>query len=210
MQSIFSDTSPQTPKSKLLNNWSSENRVLKAQLETERYERENIESQLNQSEKRLGKLDEDFKKILSENIDLRKQIQMHADLDAIPNNEPVDETVKKLRREIDERDKELFKLTREYGDALDDKQLFKEQLTRADNQIKALNRQIHELNGDIEGFQQNLAEQQKQIEYIQNDNRELQELVKELQANSRKSDFNSTASYDLLNTTNLSNSSEYC
>lgn len=165
--------------------------------------------QLSQCDKRLAKLDEDFKRVMVENNQLRKQIQVRVETTATPALESVDETVKKLRKEIDERDKELFRLTRDHGDAIDGNGHLKEQLSHAQSQIKELNHKTHTLYGEIDECRALLEERESQIEYIQSDNRELHEMVKELQMSSRKSDLNSTASYDLLDTTGLSNSSKY-
>lgn len=164
--------------------------------------------QLSQCEKRLSKADEDVKKLIVDNSQLRKQIQVRVDTTATPDNESTDELERKLRKEIDDRDKELFRLTREHGEAIDGISNLKEQLAHAQSQIKDIHRKVAELHGEIEECRNDLAERQTQIEYFQNDNRELQELVKELQLSSRKSDLNSTASYDLLDTTGMSNSSK--
>ncbi|XP_055300991.1 restin homolog isoform X3 [Sitodiplosis mosellana] len=211
LQSVLSSTSPQTPKSKMLNTWNLENRNLKAQLETERFERGYLEMQLNQCEKKLSKLDEDYKEAMTENNFLKKQIQTLDENDQIQQNAQTEVTVKQLRREINEKEDELLKLTITYNGAKDDIELLKEKLEYAESQIKSLNNKLLDSFSEAETFKNQLDDREKMISYVNNNNKELTDMLKELQSNSKKLDFDSSSSYELLNSTaNDLNTSSFC
>lgn len=172
-----------------------------AQLETERFERGYLEMQLNQCEKKLFKLDEDFKEAMIENNLLKKQIQSLDEDDHINQSAHTEVTVKELQREIVKKENELFKLTVACNEATDDVDLLREKLQYAENQIKLLNDKLYDSFNEAETFKNQLDEHEKMINYVTNNNKELSEMLKELQSNSKKSDFDSSASYELLNST---------
>lgn len=168
--------------------------------------------QLNQCEKKLTKLDEDFKKVSAENNNLRKQIQAYNENGYQPTHDADSiNLVEKLRREIDDRDKELFKLTHDYNDMKDDNEHLKMKLVHVQTQIGLLNEKLRESYNETENVQHALDEREKMIAYLNNNIKELNDMLKELQSSSsQKPDFESTASFDLLNSTpnDLNNSSE--
>lgn len=180
-------------------------------METERFERGYLEMQLNQCEKKLIKLDEDYKEAMSQNNYLKKQIQSLDEHDQLNQIAQSDVTVKQLRREIDEKESELFKLTVACNEAKDDIEILKEKLQYAETQIKSLNIKLLESFTEAETFKNQLDEREKMIGYMNNNNKELSDLLKELQSNSKKQDFDSSASYEMLNSTanDLNTSSEY-
>lgn len=157
--------------------------------------------QLNQCEKKIMKLDEDYKEAMAQNNYLKKQIQSLDENDQLNQIAQSDVTVKQLRREIDEKDRELFKLTCACNEAKDDIESFKEKLQFAETQIKSLNVKLLESFSEAETFKSQLDEREKMISYMTNNNKELSELLKELQSNSKKVDFDSSASYEMLNST---------
>lgn len=170
-------------------------------METERFERGYLEMQLNQCEKKLLKLDEDYKDAMTENNQLKKHIQSLDEDDHIAKSAQVDVAIKHLRREITEKEEELMKLTISYNEAKDDIELLKEQLAYADSQVKLLNTKMLESFSEVESFKNQLEEREKMINYINNNNKELSDMLRELQSNSKKQDFDSSSSYDLLNST---------
>lgn len=167
--------------------------------------------QLNQCEKKLIKLDEDYKEAMVQNNHLKKQIQSLDDYDQLNQIAQSDVTVKQLRREIDEKENELFKLTIACNDAKDDIEALKEKLQFAETQVKSLNIKLLESFTEAETFKNQLDEREKMISYMNNNNKELSDLLKELQSNSKKQDFDSSASYEMLNSTpnDLNTSSKY-
>lgn len=183
---------------------------LQSQLETERFERGYLEMQLNQCEKKLTKLDDDYKIAMTENNLLKKQIQMLDENDQLTQNAEIDSTVKQLRREINQKEDELFKLTSKVNAANDDIELLQEKLQYAETQVKSLNVKLLDSFNEAETFKSQLDDREKMINYLNTSNKELSDMLKELQSNSKKLDFDSSSSYDLLNSTanDLNTSSE--
>lgn len=173
----------------------------KAQLETERFERGYLEMQLNQCEKKLAKLDDDYKEVLIENNHLKKQIQTLDEDDELMKNSETDYAARQLRRQITEKEDELMKLTITYNEAKDDIEIMKEKLHYAESQVKLLNTKLLESFSEAESFRTQLDEREKMISYVNNNNKELSDLLKELQSNSKKQDFDSSTSYEMLNST---------
>lgn len=157
--------------------------------------------QLNQCEKKLIKLDEDYKEAITENHLLRKQIQTLDEGDHINQNAQTEVTVKQLRREINEKEDELLKLTITCNESKDDIEILKEKLQYAESQIKFLNDKLLDSFSEAESFKIQLDEREKMISYVNTNNKELSDMLKELQSNSKKLDFDSSASYELLNST---------
>lgn len=157
--------------------------------------------QLNQCEKKLTKLDEDYKMAMVENNHLKKQIQMLDENDQIAKNAHADMTVKQLRREVSEKEDELVSLTVRWNDAKEDVEMLKEKLDYAESQVKALNMKLLDAFNEAESFKNQLDEREKMIDYINNNNKELSDMLKELQCSSKKLDFDSSASYEMLNST---------
>lgn len=170
-------------------------------METERFERGYLEMQMNQCEKKLLKLDEDYKVSMNENNRLKKQIQAFAEGDELNQSAQVDYAVKQLRREVNDKEDELFKLTIKCNEATSDIDTLKEKLQFAESQIKLLNGKLMDSFNEAETFKTQLDEREKMIAYINNNNKELNELLKELQCSSKKLDFDSSASFELLNST---------
>lgn len=77
---------PPTPKTKLLDDWNSENRSLKALIETERFEKGYLEIQLKQSEDRVNELVAEHRRCLDEIHHLRNE-QLSTDTENIAPNQ---------------------------------------------------------------------------------------------------------------------------
>lgn len=167
--------------------------------------------QLNQCEKKLLKLDDEYKNSLIENNQLKKQIQSLDENDHIAKSALSDLTLKQFRREINEKEDELLKLTINCNEAKDDIELLKEKLQYAESQVKLLNIKLVESFSEAETFKNQLDEREKMIDYINNNNKELSDMLKELQSNSKKQEFDSSESYHLLNSTanDLNSSSKF-
>lgn len=170
-------------------------------MDTERFERGYLEMQLNQCEKKLSKLDDDYKEAMAQNNRLKKQIQSLDEHDQLAQNTVSDQTVKQLRREIDEKENEILKMTIGWNEAKDDIETLKEKLQYAESQIKSLNLKLHESFSEAETFKSQLDEREKMINYMNNNNKELSDLLKELQSSTKRHDFDSTTSSEMLNCT---------
>lgn len=170
-------------------------------METERFERGYLEMQLSQCEKKLAKLDDDYREAMNENNYLKKQIQtLDEDEESIKNSQ-IDPATKHLRRQISEKEDELMKLTIIYNEAKDDIEILNEKLQYAESQVTTLNTKLFDSFNEVESFKSQLDEREKMLSYVNNNNRELSEMLKELQSNSKKLDFDSSASYEMLNST---------
>lgn len=157
--------------------------------------------QLNQCEKKLSKLDDDYKMAMAENNHLKKQIQLLDENDEIARNEQTDIVVKQLRREVSEKEDELVSLTIRWNDAKEDIETLKEKLDYAESQVKTLNMKLLDAFGEAESFKNQLDERELMIDYINSNNKELSDMLKELQISSKKLDFDSSSSYEMLNST---------
>lgn len=172
-----------------------------AQLETERFERGYLEMQLNQCEKKLAKMDDDYKEALVQNNYLKKQIQSLDEHDRLSQIAQNDVTVKQLHREIEEKEQELLNLTIVYNESKSDVETLTEKLQYAETQVKTLNTKLLESFSEAEAFKSQLDEREKMINYMNNNIKELSDLLKELQSNSKKHDLDSSSSYEMLNST---------
>lgn len=170
-------------------------------METERFERGYLEMQLNQCEKKLNKMDEDYKEALIENNHLKKQIQSLDEHDQLTQIAQNDMTVRQLRREIEDKENELLKLTIAYNESKSDVETVTEKLQYAETQVKTLNTKLLDSFNEAEAFKCQLDEREKMINYMNNNIKELSDLLKELQSNSKKHDFDSSSSCEILNST---------
>lgn len=175
--------------------------IIQAQLETERFERGYLEMQLNQCEKKLAKMDDDYKEALIQNNYLKKQIQSLDEHDQLSQIASQDFTVRQLRREIEEKENELMTLTIVYNESKSDVETLNEKLQYAESQVKTLNTKLLDSFSEAETFKCQLDEREKMINYMNNNIKELSDLLKELQSNSKKQDLDSSSSYEILNST---------
>lgn len=197
----------------MLNSWNLENRNLRAQLDTEKFERNYLELQLQQCEKKLAKLDEDFKHAMIENHDLKKQVQSLDEMssDSSQTTE-TNKAAKRFQRELNKKESEIERLTVSCNDARDEIDSLKEKLTYAETQIKSLDSKVLEMLDEIEKFKNELEQRDKMINYLTNNNEELSELLKELQSSKRMtSDFDLSTSCEPLESTasDLNSSSKW-
>lgn len=112
-----------------------------------------------------------------------------------------DVTVRELRREIEEKENELLRFTVVYNESMSDVRTLKEKLEYAESQVKTLNTNLLESFSEAEEFKNQLEERDKMINYMNNNIKELSELLKELQSNSKKPDFDSSSSCEIHNST---------
>lgn len=171
-------------------------------METERFERGYLEMQLNQCEKKLTKLDEDFKNAMIENHDLKKQVQSLDEMSSDSNQTTeANKVAKRFQRELSTKENEIERLTVNCNDARYEIESLKEQLAYAQAQVKSLDSKVLGSLDDIENFKNELENRDKMINYLTNNNEELTELLKELQSSKRKPDFDSSASCEMLEST---------
>lgn len=146
-------------------------------------------------------MDDDYKEALVQNNYLKKQIQALDEHDQLSQIAQNDVTVKQMRREIEEKESELLALTIAYNESKSDVESLTEKLQYAELQVKTLNTKLLDSFSEAEAFKNQLDEREKMINYMNNNIRELSDLLKELQSNSKKQDFDSSSSYEILNST---------
>lgn len=171
-------------------------------LETERFERFFIFNQLNQCEKKLAKLDEDFKNAMIENHDLKKQVQSLDEMSSDHSQTTeTDKAAKRFQRELNKKENEIERLTVSRNDARDEIESLKDQLVYAQSHVKSLDAKVLEMLDEIETFKNELQKRDEMIAYMSKNNEELSELLKELQTSKRKTDFDSSTSCEMLEST---------
>uniref|UniRef100_A0A1A9VVX7 Uncharacterized protein n=1 Tax=Glossina austeni TaxID=7395 RepID=A0A1A9VVX7_GLOAU len=121
--------SPLTPRTNLLEERTRELFDLRAQLETERYEKDLLESQIKQNENKILKLNEDHKCLIQEieelKIDvLKKSTENNPSVSCEGNGD--EQADKRFIKEISQKDDEIMKLNETVRAAQDDKILAKE------------------------------------------------------------------------------------
>lgn len=121
-------------------------------METERFERGYLEMQLNQCEKKLAKMDDDYKDALIQNNFLKKQIQALDEHDQLSQIAQNDVTFKQLHREIEEKENELLALTIVYNESKSDVESLMEKLQYAELQVKTLNTKLLESFSEAESI----------------------------------------------------------
>lgn len=167
--------------------------------------------QLKHLDEKFTKLDAENRTALIENNDLRKQVQQLTEDVATPQkNYKIDQAVKQLQRQLDEKEEELIKLTMDQNAAKEDNDLLSKQLTYSEIQVKSLNEKLLQLHDDVEDLKANIEQRDSTIDFVNKEKTDLEELVRELRSSSRKQDFDSSSSYDMLETSkDLNNSSKF-
>lgn len=168
--------------------------------------------QLNQCEKKLSKLDADYRDAMNENNELKKHIQSIDELSSEEQrNLATDKVVKQLQREINEKESELLQLTLNCNDSKHEIESLEEKLNYAHVQIKSLDEKVLQSLDEIEKFKNELEQRDKMIDYVNNNNKELSELLQELQSSTRKQEFDSSTSCEMLESTSTDlNTSSKC
>ncbi|KAJ6638168.1 hypothetical protein Bhyg_10901 [Pseudolycoriella hygida] len=167
---------PPTPRTKVLNEWSSENRQLKAQVETERYEKTFLESQLKTKEEQINELNQERRKFLTEIHELKSTLAEKNMEDISVNENTQLETLKRrLRKDISDKEEEIKDLQNQLNDLKAAKQHFADKFSYVQSEYKKsieithnLNVKLEELNEDnekklqhIKGLEITLKEYQK-------------------------------------------------
>lgn len=233
IQSVMSNISPQTPKSRMLNSWNVENRNLKVGkilfllwfikfskhslmngFFSSLIQRNNTGSIGNWTFRtwlfrdaaesmwgEVGKIGWWLQRGIGTKQLLEEADQSLDEHDQLSQIAQCDVTVRKLRREIEEKENELLRFTVVYNESMSDVETLKEKLEYAESQVKTLNTNLLESFSEAEEFKNQLEERDKMINYMNNNIKELSELLKELQSNSKKPDFDSSSSCEIHNST---------
>uniref|UniRef100_A0A1A9Z3S6 Uncharacterized protein n=1 Tax=Glossina pallidipes TaxID=7398 RepID=A0A1A9Z3S6_GLOPL len=122
--------SPLTPRSNLLEERTRELFDLRAQLETERYEKDLLEIQIKENENKILKLNEDHKCLIQQMEELKIDVVKKSSENNLSVNCERNGDEQRFIKEISRKDDEILKLSETVRAAQDDKILAKEKETR--------------------------------------------------------------------------------
>lgn len=180
-------------------------------METERFERGYLEMQVKHNEEKLAKYDVDHKKAMAEINDLKKHITALMEEIATPNKSNVDPMVKRLRKNLDEKEDELAKYIQNVSELADSNALLSDKIQYAEKQIQMLTVKTFDLQDDMEKLSAQLVDRENVIKFMEETNKQQQELIKELRRPARSEDGRSEesrfneSSYEVLDSTSTSN-----
>ncbi|XP_013118955.2 golgin subfamily B member 1 isoform X1 [Stomoxys calcitrans] len=184
--------SPTTPKSNLLEERTRELFNLRAQLETERYEKGLLEVQIKQNEDKILKLNQDNKKLLHQIQDLKNDLLVStSDYSSSTNEDDAKSQLqKRLLKEISAKEDEIFKLN-DIGRTLrEEKSLIQEKLSYAEKQIVICMSRITELEFKIEELNEEIEKKNNTIKYLTDNKMELEQFINENRLGNTNSDLN--------------------
>lgn len=122
---------PPTPKSAMLEERTRELYNLRAQLETERYEKGLLEVQIKQNEEKMKKLNQDHKKLQQTIQDLKNDILTQNTTEgSSPKNKDAEQMKRRLCREVAQKETEIAKLNDVLGNLREDKNLVQEKVPK--------------------------------------------------------------------------------
>uniref|UniRef100_A0A1A9ZIH1 Uncharacterized protein n=1 Tax=Glossina pallidipes TaxID=7398 RepID=A0A1A9ZIH1_GLOPL len=194
--------SPLTPKTHLLEERTRELFALRAQLDTERYEKGLLEIQIKQNEDKILKLNQDHKRLIQQIQELKIDVLMKTS----ENNSPVDregdehnQAQKRLVKEISQKDNEIMKLSETLRATEEDKILAEEkvvkqnftqqhqlylplrplQLTYNERQIEICGKRIELLEFKINDLTEEIEKKDSTIKYLTDAKVELEQFIAE-------------------------------
>ncbi|XP_075156048.1 mushroom body defect isoform X3 [Haematobia irritans] len=170
--------SPTTPKSYLLEERTRELYNLKAQLETERYEKGLLEVQIKQNEDEILKLSQEHKKLHHQIQDLKNEIILKtSDGDCTENHECDEQMQKRLLKEISTKEHEIIKLNDIVRTLREEKALIQEKLSYAEKQILICMNRISELDFKVDELKEEIEKKNNTIQYLSNSKVELEQFI---------------------------------
>ncbi|KAL9886904.1 mushroom body defect isoform 1-T1 [Glossina fuscipes fuscipes] len=177
--------SPLTPKTHLLEERTRELFALRAQLDTERYEKGLLEIQIKQNEDKILKLNQDHKRLIQQIQELKIDVLMKTN----ENNSSVDregdehnQAQKRLLKEISQKDNEIIKLSETLRATEGDKILAEEKLTYNERQIAICGKRIELLEFKINDLTEEIEKRDNTIKYLTDTKVELEQFIAETRA----------------------------
>lgn len=110
-----------------------------------------------------------------------------------------EQLVKRLRKELNEKEDELIKIKLNVNVLADSNALLTEKLSYMEKQVKQLTARKMELYENVEKLKEEFEERGKMLDYLTTTNKELDEHVKDLRSQLNKSGSVLDSSYDYLN-----------
>ncbi|XP_063706407.1 GRIP and coiled-coil domain-containing protein 2-like [Culicoides brevitarsis] len=166
--------SPPTPTSQLLDEKGREVKLLKAQLDSEKYERGFLEVQVKQYEERLSKLMKDQKTYQHEINELNNKILSQETENFSPNRNFKEESAKKrLRERIAEKDEQICDLKLDIEAVRHDLTHMKDKYTYMEKEMRKQMSRVQELDSLVLDLE---TELQGKIEIIENLQLQIQDL----------------------------------
>ncbi|XP_059615140.1 interaptin [Phlebotomus argentipes] len=187
-------TSPPTPAVKLLEDRSRELISVKAQLETERYEKNFLEAQLKETEERLRRANQQQKHYVVEIKQLKEKL-LYGDEQNIPQNgeKKSGQSLVCLQRQIQQLEDKICNLNADVEVLTQDKRTLQTKAVRMEEELSNFRKKCHEQVIIHEDVQAELQNKLLIIANLESVNEELTTLIKELKPSN---DLNSTDSLD--------------
>ncbi|XP_054731016.1 uncharacterized protein LOC129239516 isoform X2 [Anastrepha obliqua] len=169
---------PPTPKSAMLEERTRELYNLRAQLETERYEKGLLEVQIKQNEDKIRKLNQDHKKLQQTIQDLRNDILTQSTESSSPSKDG-EQMKRRLCRELTLKEAEIANLTETLGNLNEEKSLVQEKLSFADKKIVVCMERIALLDFKVDELTAELEQKEQTIKYLNENKLELEQFINE-------------------------------
>uniref|UniRef100_A0A1A9VZT8 Uncharacterized protein n=1 Tax=Glossina brevipalpis TaxID=37001 RepID=A0A1A9VZT8_9MUSC len=174
-------SSPFTPKIRLLEERTRELFTLRAELETERYEKDFLEVQIKRNEDKILKLHQDNKELLHQLQELNIDILTKANENNSLNRED-DEHNKmhdRFANEIQQKDNEIMRLNETLRASQEHKIVAEEKLLYKNNQIEMCSQRIELLEMKINKLTEDIDKREETIKYLGDANAELKQCIAE-------------------------------
>ncbi|XP_036231926.2 GRIP and coiled-coil domain-containing protein 2 isoform X1 [Bactrocera oleae] len=179
---------PPTPKSAMLEERTRELYNLRAQLETERYEKGLLEVQIKQNEEKMKKLNQDHKKLQQTIQDLKNDILTQNTTEgSSPKNKDAEQMKRRLCREVAQKETEIAKLNDVLGNLREDKNLVQEKLCHAEKQIMFCMNRITELDLKVDELTTELEQKEFTIQCLSENKLELEQFINETRSTGNNS-----------------------
>ncbi|XP_011178996.2 rootletin isoform X2 [Zeugodacus cucurbitae] len=179
---------PPTPKSAMLEERTRELYNLRAQLETERYEKGLLEVQIKQNEEKMKKLNQDHKKLQQTIQDLKNDILTQNTTEcSSPKNKDGEQLKRRLCREVAQKETEISKLNEVLGNLREEKNLVQEKLHFAEKQIVVCMDRITELDFKVDELTAELEQKDLAIQCLSENKHELEQFINETRSTGNNS-----------------------
>ncbi|XP_023158388.1 flagellar attachment zone protein 1 isoform X3 [Ceratitis capitata] len=188
---------PPTPKSAMLEERTRELYNLRAQLETERYEKGLLEVQIKQNEEKMKKLNQDHKKLQQTIQDLKNDILTQTAESSSPKCKDGEQIKRRLCKEVAQKEAEVAKLNDLLGNLREEKNLVQEKLHCADKRIRIFSDRIKELEFRVDELTAELERKEHMIQCLTESKLELEQFINETRSagnNSRPDYFDNSFS----------------
>ncbi|CAO1399270.1 unnamed protein product [Diamesa serratosioi] len=200
--------SPPTPTRQLFMEKTRELKTIKAQLDTERYERGCLEVQVKLNEEKILNMTQDRKKLNREIQELRSEHLSKDTENSSPNKLVRDEQLKyRLGKEISERDEKILDLKCEVERLQELIQLSTNRMTFTEKEMLVLKERIKDLDASVDDLREQLEAKDEKIIYLQESNAELQTYINETRTSISRELNSSCEGLDFSNTIGFNSTS---